>query len=194
MTRRVKFAAVLLFALLAACTVKAEKPARESAAAENGAVRAAFEKAGLTTRRELRELPGFTASLAADTRQINLSDYRGKVVFVNLWATWCGPCAAEMPSMEILYRRYKERGLEILAVNLREDAQTVTAFMNRYHLSFPALLDPDGKIGSRYGVQAIPTSFILDRRGRVVLHLVGSIDWNNAEIFEAFEALLAENP
>jgi thiol-disulfide isomerase/thioredoxin len=186
---------LFLFALfLFACTAKTEPQQAQSDAAQNSvlATQSAFESAGLNAQRIRRELPEFTAPLLADKKQVNLSDYRGKVVLVNLWATWCGPCRAEMPSMEILYQRFKERGLEILAVNIEEDAETVASFMDQLHLSFPALLDLDGKIAGSYGIQAIPASYLLDRQGKVVVHLVGSIDWNNDKLFEAFEALLAE--
>ncbi|MDR1930145.1 MAG: TlpA family protein disulfide reductase [Treponema sp.] len=148
-----------------------------------------FAKAGLRTERELKTLPDFEAPLTGGGR-VSLRDYRGRVVFLNIWATWCGPCRAEMPSMEFLYRRYKDRGLELLALNLQESRREVESFMRDNKLTFPAALDQDGSIGNRYGIRAIPTTFILDRQGRVVLRLAGSVNWNNPDIFAAVETLL----
>jgi thiol-disulfide isomerase/thioredoxin len=156
----------------------------------------AFTRAGLRPERELKVLPGFSAPLAnvagAVSGPARLEDYRGKVLFLNLWATWCGPCRAEMPSMEKLYQRFKDKGLDILAVNIQERKADVEAFMRRNKLTFPAVLDEDGRIARQYGVMGIPTSYILDRQGRVVLRLVGSINWDDPQIFAAFETLLAE--
>ena len=124
---------------------------------------------------------------------MGLKDLQGKVVFLNFWATWCGPCRDEMPSMEALYTQYKDKGLEIIAVNVRESSKEVLAFMNEYSLSFPAVLDSDGRVSNSYGIQAIPTSFIIDREGKIITRLVGSIDWDTPEIRAAIESLLA-NP
>jgi thiol-disulfide isomerase/thioredoxin len=155
------------------------------------AVSGAFTRAGLKVVSDLKALPDFSAPLLGGGKT-SLADYRGKVVFLNLWATWCGPCRSEMPSMEKLYQRYKDQGLEILAVNLREDDESIRTFMRQNGLSFPVVLDKSGDIGSLYGVMAIPTSYVLDRQGRVILRLVGSINWDRPEIYRAFEILLAE--
>ena len=120
----------------------------------------------------------------------SLSSFQGKVVFLNFWATWCGPCRIEMPSMEALYDRYKEKGLEILAVNCGEGQRDVLTFMRDNGLSFPALLDGDGRVSNSYGIQAIPTSFIIDREGKIVSRLVGSIDWDTPKIHAVIESLL----
>jgi thiol-disulfide isomerase/thioredoxin len=153
------------------------------------AVVQAFAKAGLQTERELMNLPDFEAPLL-DGKRVSLQDYRGKVVFLNIWATWCGPCRSEMPSMEIVYQRYKSRGLEILALNLQESKGEIETFMRWNRLTFPVIMDQDGRIGNQYGIRAIPTTYILDRQGRVVLRLVGSINWNNPDVFAALDALL----
>ncbi|MDR2542561.1 MAG: TlpA family protein disulfide reductase [Treponema sp.] len=122
--------------------------------------------------------------------RVSLSSYRGKVVFLNFWATWCPPCRQEMPSMEVLYQRYKEHGLEMLAVNLRENPNEVRQFIQENGYTFPVLLDLDGRVGARYGVRGIPTTLIIDRQGRIIGRLVGSIYWDTSQVFEAFEALL----
>jgi thiol-disulfide isomerase/thioredoxin len=127
-----------------------------------------------------------------DGTRMKLSDLKGRPVFLNFWATWCGPCRSEMPSMEAVYKRLKDRGFEILAVNLGEDSKQVSPFMKRYKLTFPVALDTDGQAGSRYGIQAIPTSYIIDKRGLIVSRVVGSIAWNRPRIVAAFEALLEE--
>jgi len=121
---------------------------------------------------------------------VKLSDLKGKVIFLNFWATWCGPCRAEMPSMEAVYQKLKGRGFEILAVNIMESPETTAAFMTQNALTFPAALDASGEISNRYGIQAIPTSFIIDKRGLLVSRVTGSLDWNTAGIIAALETLL----
>src|SRR4030043_376443 len=100
---------------------------------------------------------------------VKLSDYRGKVVFLNIWATWCPPCREEMPSMESLYQRLKGREFEMLAVSLaREGEKVVQPFAAKYGLTFPVLLDPDSKTYRLYGLTGVPESFILDKSGVVI--------------------------
>jgi len=135
----------------------------------------------------------FPAVAAAEAQALefqSLSALKGKIVFLNFWATWCGPCRDEMPSMEVLYKRFKDEGLEILAVNCQENQEDVLAFMKNYGLTFPALLDEDGRVNGAYGIQAIPTTFLIDREGRIILRLVGSINWDTEKIHDAIESLL----
>ena len=120
--------------------------------------------------RQTRLQPGFPApgfSLAGlDGRVISLKDYRGKVVFLNIWATWCPTCREEMPSMEKLYRELKGEPFEILAVSVdKEGGKRVAAFKEAQNLSFPMLLDPEGTIGRPYGVTGVPESYIINKEG-----------------------------
>jgi thiol-disulfide isomerase/thioredoxin len=149
----------------------------------------AFSQAGLPLLKQPVSPIDFSAPLL-DGQTVTLAGLKGKVVFLNFWATWCGPCRAEMPSMEALYRRFKSRGLEILAVNLREDRKDAAAFMNQFKLTFPAALDSSGRIGSQYGVAAIPTTYIINREGMIIARMVGSIGWDTPEMIAAFEALM----
>jgi peroxiredoxin len=127
---------------------------------------------------------------ALDGTNVTLSQLAGKVVFLNFWATWCGPCEAEMPSMESLYQKLKDRGFVVIAVNLGETNAQVSGFMRRYNLSFTALLDRTSRTGTSYGVQAIPTTYIIDRRGLIVARMIGSINWDTPDITAAMETLL----
>jgi len=122
---------------------------------------------------------------------VTLSSFRGKVVILNFWATWCPPCRAEMPSMEILYKRYKDQGLEILAVDIGENANTVRQFIQKNNYSFPVLLDTTKQTSAIYGVEAIPTTYIIDRNGKIIGRIIGSINWDTQQIFNAFEKLLS---
>jgi peroxiredoxin len=122
-----------------------------------------------------------------------LSAFREKVVLLNFWATWCPPCRTEMPSMEALYQAYKDQGFELLAVSSDvQGAAIVRPFMEKYRLSFPALLDTSGRINLMYGVRSIPVSYLLDRQGRVVSREIGARNWANAEARALIASLLSE--
>jgi len=125
-------------------------------------------------------------------QRVRLSALRGKVVLLNLWATWCPPCRDEMPSLERLYTRLRGRDFEVLAVSEDEDGQRVVEPMVReMKLSFPVLIDPDRQVGERYGVWGYPESFVIDRNGYVVERVIGPREWDSATQVSAFEVLLA---
>ena len=123
--------------------------------------------------------------------QVGLSDFRGKVVLVNFWATWCAPCRREIPSMERLYRMRRDEGFEIVAVNTeRISASKVASFVEKYGMSFPILLNPQGDVGSRYRVRAIPTSFLLDKNGVISWKIVGGREWESSYVLNRIDRLL----
>jgi cytochrome c biogenesis protein CcmG/thiol:disulfide interchange protein DsbE len=108
--------------------------------------------------------PDFALSDLAG-EQISLSELRGKVVLVNIWATWCPPCRAELPMIEAAHQRYGEQGFVVLAVNQAEERALVADFMRDHGLSFPVLLDSDAAVSRLYATQALPSSFFIDRQG-----------------------------
>jgi peroxiredoxin len=112
--------------------------------------------------------PDFTVN-TLDGERVSLSDYRGKMVILNMWATWCGPCRVEMPEMQRFYEKFKYEGngVEILAVNMtfRDDVQTIKEFVNEFGLTFPILLDEKNTVGSLYRVLNIPSTWFIDEEG-----------------------------
>jgi thiol-disulfide isomerase/thioredoxin len=121
-----------------------------------------------------------------------LSDYRGQVVFLNFWATWCPPCREEMPSMQLLYDELSDEGLEILAIDVQEPQATVKAFVDEFGFSFPVLLDENGRVAMRYSVRAFPTTYIIDREGNLLGVRPGYHDWSAPEMIASFRELLAQ--
>jgi cytochrome c biogenesis protein CcmG, thiol:disulfide interchange protein DsbE len=107
-----------------------------------------------------------------DGTSVTLRDLRGQVVLINIWATWCPPCRAEMPAIQQAYTAYRDRGFMVLAVNQREDTTAITPFLEQYGLTFPILLDRDGQASATYQASALPSSLFVDRRGvlRAVYH------------------------
>ena len=137
-----------------------------------------------------RPVPNFVFP-GLDGKIVSLNDHRGKVVLVNIWATWCRPCVDEMPSMQKLYQEFKDEDFEILAVSIDTlGAKVVTPFMQKYQLTFPVLLDPQGTIKASYGATGIPESFIIDRQGLLVKKVIGAANWSSPEIFRFFSNLL----
>lgn len=134
--------------------------------------------------------PDFTLP---DLNGINhsLSNYKGKVVFLNIWATWCKPCKDEMPSMEKLYQKFKNRDFVMLAVSVDKDGKkAVEPFMREYGLTFPALLDPAGVTSKLYKTTGVPETFIIDKKGVVIHKVIGPRDWSKEPVFEAFERIV----
>lgn len=111
-----------------------------------------------------RPAPDFTLA-AVDGARVTLSDLRGQVVLINIWATWCPPCRAEMPAIQATYDRYAAQGFVVLAVNQQEDRATVEAYLREQGLTFPALLDDTAEVGAAYQARVLPSSFFVDRRG-----------------------------
>jgi thiol-disulfide isomerase/thioredoxin len=123
-------------------------------------------------------------------RTIKLADYRGKVVFLNFWATWCPPCREEMPAMERLYQKYRGRGLVVLAISVDHDTEVVGPFVRKYKFSFVVGQDPEMALAQRYGVRALPSSFFLDKGGQVAALAIGPRDWDTKPSHAVIESLL----
>ena len=124
-------------------------------------------------------------------QKVSLFDHRGKVVLVNIWATWCPPCRQEMPSMQKLYERFKGKNFEILAVSIDSTGrEAVGPFMRKMNLTFPALLDPGENIRPLYGITGVPESFIIDKEGILVEKIIGPMDWATSEVFRFFQDLI----
>src|SRR5579863_589787 len=143
--------------------------------------------------------PVAAGKLAADFKlpdlggtPISLSSLRGKVVFLNVWATWCGPCREEMPSIETLYEEFsKDRDFVVLAVSQDSEGRSaVDSYVRKNGYKFTVLLDPQNQVGDAYDVSGIPETFIIDRTGRIVAHHVGPYDWAQPEMREALRELI----
>jgi peroxiredoxin len=137
-----------------------------------------------------RPAPDFSLPDLSGNR-LALSAYRGRVVLVNIWATWCPPCVKEMPSMEALYQRFQRDDFEILAVSIDVlGRKAVAPFMEKNELTFPALLDPDAAIAKSYGTTGVPESFIIDRGGILIKKIIGPIDWGSADAIGVIRDLI----
>ena len=124
-------------------------------------------------------------------RTMSLSELRGKVVLLNFWATWCGPCRVEMPAMERLYRAYDRKDFEILAVSTDAQGVAVTRpFQEENKLTFPILHDSDFRVGLSYGARTLPMTFMVDRQGIVRQHIFGARDWEAPEAHQLIEMLM----
>lgn len=111
-------------------------------------------------------------------KKTNLKSYRGKVVMLTFWATWCNPCRMEMPSMEKVYQQFKDKGFIILSVASGDNKEDVSSFMKEYNLTFPALLDYDYVVSDNYKVWAVPTTYFINAKGEIIGKAQGSRDWN----------------
>ncbi len=129
---------------------------------------------------------------ALDDSRRDLADLRGRVVLVNFWATWCPPCVEEIPSLQRLYRRLHAEGLEILAVDVGESAESMRDFLRDKPIDFPVLMDQDGAALRRWGIYAFPTTLVLDRRHRIRYAVFGAFDWSSDEVVDTLTPLLAD--
>jgi len=125
-------------------------------------------------------VPDFTLP-GLDGSDIRLSDYRGRIVLVNFWASWCSPCRAEMPEIEHVYRTYRDAGFLAIGVNQLEPAPQVRAFIEEHQLTWIFALDQDGAVSQRWGVFGIPQSYLIDREGNIVKSWLGVLSRQELE-------------
>jgi peroxiredoxin len=158
-------------------------------------------RSGNESREMARSLTGPVAAgkMAADFKlkdlkgnAVSLSSMRGKVVFLNIWATWCAPCREEMPSIESLYEKFRgDKDFVVLAVSQDTDgSRAVAPYVEKNGLNFTVLLDPQNEVGDEYNVSGIPETFIIGRDGRIVAHHLGPYDWSSGEMRAALEELI----
>ena len=133
------------------------QPTPTMAVAQVGALAPDFELAGL------------------DGNKVRLSDMRGQAVLLNFWAAWCGHCRAEFPALQAFYERHQNEGFVVLAINIQESKERVTALVNEMGLTFPVLLDQRGEVTASYRVRGLPTSFVVDREGLILEKHIGPV-------------------
>ena len=139
----------------------------------------------------LVDAPQFSLT-TLDGRELTLNDYQGKYLLVNFWATWCGPCKVEMPSLELLYRKFQKRNFAMIAVsNDIFGAQVVEPYIQAQNFTFPVGLDPKLKISNQFGVISLPTTFLIDPQGKIIGVLNGAENWADPKTLLYFDQLLA---
>lgn len=152
--------------------------------------RVPVEPASAATAQPRVNFPAPALALATlDGKNIALNDLGGQVVIVNFWATWCPPCRAEMPEIQNAYEKYRLQGLTVLAVDVAEDPETITPFVQEFKLTFPILLDRDTAVTKRYQVNGLPTTFFVGRDGVIRATNLGGM---NRAFIEAQLAPLLE--
>ena len=152
------------------------------------------------------EAPDFSLPLAGSSPEgsanslVRLADYRGRVLILNFWGTWCPPCVAEAPSLEKFAQKVKPLGVEVLGASERKDLSSadadendpaLSAFIDKYHLTYPIARDPSASMAHRYGTFLFPETYIIDRRGRLAEKIVSNIDWDDPRML-AFVRELAQ--
>ncbi len=125
--------------------------------------------------------------------KLELKNFKGKVIFLNFWATWCGPCKEEMPSMEILFQQFKEKDFVFLSISVDyEERKAVKEFIEKQRYSFPVLLDPKCNALDLYEVRRIPTTIIIDKNRKMIGRAVGPINWKSQEVISLLNILLGK--
>ena len=164
-----------------------DAPARELAPS-TAAVDAALRELDLVKPSRARGAEDFSLP-ALGGGSFRLSEQRGKTVLVNFWATWCPPCLEEMPAMERLWRKHKDAGFVLVAVSVDADPQKVVPFATAHKLTFPIVFDTKMAVAEKYGVRALPSSFILGRDGGLAALALGPRHWDNRASHRLIEAM-----
>jgi peroxiredoxin len=124
-------------------------------------------------------------------KKVGLKQFRGKIILLNFWATWCGPCKEEMPFLEILHQQFKEKDFVVLTVSVDyEEAKVVREFINKQRYTFPVLLDPKSEVLDLFDVKGIPTTFIIDKKGKMLGRAIGPRDWKCQEVIILISMLI----
>jgi peroxiredoxin len=153
-----------------------------------GAIPCFGDDRGLILVETLRVAPAFTArDIQGNTHELAI--YRGKVLIVNFWATWCAPCVLEMPSLQRAWEQVRDDGIQVLAINMGQSSEDIALFTNKYPVDFPILLDRDVSIADSWSVRGLPTTYVVDVAGCLRLKAIGERDWDDPELLGRVRAL-----
>jgi cytochrome c biogenesis protein CcmG, thiol:disulfide interchange protein DsbE len=142
---------------------------------------------------ELTDPPAVASLPARVGKPTHLSDFKGKVVVLNFWATWCPPCVDEAPALNHLQQRIASRGGVIIGVSIDDDPEKYEKFLKDFGVPFPTWRDPSAKVMHDYGTVMIPETYIIDRHGRIARKIIGPQRWDSPELTAYFDYLLAQS-
>ncbi len=149
-----------------------------------------FSKMRINPIKGSKKAPDFSLKDLAG-KKVEIRQFKGKVVFLNFWATWCGPCKEEMPSLEALHQNLKGENFVLLTISVDyEGSKPVDGFINKHRYTFPVLLDPNGETLDLFEIKGIPTTFIIDKNGKVIGRAIGPRDWKRPEVFSLINLLV----
>lgn len=146
----------------------------------------------LEPMKEISPTPDFTLPNLSG-KKISLKDFRGKLVLLNFWASWCVPCREEMPAMERLYQEFRAKDFVILAVNVKDSKKDALAFVKELKLTYPVAFDPDGQVGLLYGAWGLPTTYLVGFRGEGLARMWGPAKWYGPGARQLIQQLLDVN-
>jgi cytochrome c biogenesis protein CcmG, thiol:disulfide interchange protein DsbE len=137
-------------------------------------------------------VPDFTLQ-NDDGQPVSLLDFRGKIVVLNIWASWCVPCVDELPSLKTFANRYADRDVVVLGISRDTDPDAYKEFLNRFQIQFVSLRDASNSVGELYGTYQLPETYIISRDGHLLNKIIGPTDWSSGQMLEYFDTLLASS-
>ena len=137
------------------------------------------------------QAPAFTLQ-SVDGKTVSLAQFKGDVVMINFWASWCGPCRQEMPLLDNIYKQYKDMGFTLIGVNVEPDSSSANAWLKKTPVSYPILYDPKSQVSQLYQVQAMPTTVIIDRKGIVRYVHNGYLPGDENQYMNSIRALIVQ--
>ena len=176
---------LIIIILMISC---GKKPVEKSVSGDVGSVDEGVVRLGIIISDQKEKIAPFKLPML-DGKMVSLKDYRGKIIFLNFWATWCSPCIKEMPSMEELYKEMKGKDFEMLAISLDPQKEKVPPFVKALKLTFPILLDPKNVVSNENRIYNIPVTLILDKEGRLFGKVVGGREWGSPTSVSFFKKL-----
>ena len=140
---------------------------------------------------ENRSVPSFVL-MDLKGKEEQLQSYKDKLILVNFWASWCGPCNEEAPSMEEMYQKLHSQGLDVVGISIDHHTGEVEKFVKQYSITFPVLLDTNENVASSYGITGVPETFILDSHYKLIKHVIGPLDWSSPDVISYLSTLIQE--
>lgn len=190
MKRLAVLASAVSLLLVFSCK-RAEAPAGGAHGFDDGKTKAAARSAAPATGTDIgATMPEYTA-MWLDGSKFDVASKRDKVVLLNIWATWCGPCRIEIPELQRLHDKYASRGFEVIGISVDESGiEPVKQFIDQQKVTYPIALDAEGKIAALFQTNFLPTSVLLDRSGKIVWKRLGLIERDDPEVLKAIEEAL----